>query len=162
VIDSGVEIQKDYTPAQEGTYFGAEDATDFASRITANENSISTIWQIIYPIGTIYETASSTFNPATAWGGTWTRIKGKVIVGVDEADADFNVAGKTGGVKRVSLTIAEMPSNVWNSYSNFSGGVKTFINPGSNYGLNTLNNEMGQSHNNLQPYETAYIWKRIA
>jgi len=42
INDSGVEIQKDYTPAQEGTYFGAEDATDFASRITANENSIST------------------------------------------------------------------------------------------------------------------------
>lgn len=33
-----------------------------------------------YPIGSYYETSDSTFNPNTAWGGTWTiDIDGKVV-----------------------------------------------------------------------------------
>ena len=38
------------------------------------------IFDLFYPIGSIYETSNSEFNPNNAWGGTWERIKGKVIV----------------------------------------------------------------------------------
>ena len=49
-----------------------------------------TIFDLFYPIGSIYETSNASFNPNTSFGGTWERIKGKVIVGVDENDADLS------------------------------------------------------------------------
>ena len=70
-----------------------------------------TIFDLVYPVGSIYETDNEGFDPNTSFGGTWERIKGKVIVGVDKADGAFNVVGKTGGEKNHTLTIAEMPSH---------------------------------------------------
>lgn len=52
-----------------------------------------------YPIGTIYYSMDHS-NPGNRFGGTWEYIgAGKTIMGVDMNDADFNVAGKTGGSK---------------------------------------------------------------
>lgn len=51
---------------------------------------------MIYPIGSIYMT-TSTVSPAVLFGGTWERIKGRCIVGVDENDTDFGTVSKTGG-----------------------------------------------------------------
>ncbi|MEG0282624.1 MAG: hypothetical protein RR662_05550 [Clostridia bacterium] len=52
-----------------------------------------------YPIGSIYMTLNSE-NPNKTFGfGTWERIKGKMLFGVDEADSDFNTVEKTGGNK---------------------------------------------------------------
>jgi microcystin-dependent protein len=64
-----------------------------------------------YPIGIIYESDDPT-EPAIVFGrGTWERMKGVILVGVDEGDTDFNAAGKTGGEKNHVLTAAEMPSH---------------------------------------------------
>lgn len=53
----------------------------------------------IFHVGAVYISASSQ-SPASRFGfGTWERIKGKMIVGVDENDTDYNAAGKTGGSK---------------------------------------------------------------
>lgn len=66
---------------------------------------------MVYPIGSIYETEDSEFNPNVLWGGTWERIKGRVLVGVDENDADFDTSGKTGGEKTHILTTSELASH---------------------------------------------------
>ncbi len=66
---------------------------------------------IFYPIGIIYESVKPD-NPSTFMGGTWTRFgNGKVLVGVDETDTDFNTVNKTGGEKTHVLTVSEMPSH---------------------------------------------------
>ncbi len=53
----------------------------------------------IYHVGSIYISANSQ-SPATRFNfGTWERVKGKFIVGVDENDSDFNASGKVGGNK---------------------------------------------------------------
>ena len=70
-----------------------------------------TIFDLVYPVGSIYETDNEGFDPNTSFGGTWERIKGKVIVGVDKEDGAFDTVGKTGGEKNHALTIAEMPSH---------------------------------------------------
>lgn len=70
-----------------------------------------TIFDLVYPVGSIYETDNEGFDPNTSFGGTWERIKGKVIVGVDKEDGDFDTVCKTGGEKNHTLTIAEMPSH---------------------------------------------------
>lgn len=35
----------------------------------------------IYPIGSVYQTLDSTFNPSVRWGGTWSRLQGAFLVG---------------------------------------------------------------------------------
>lgn len=73
-------------------------------------NDISFI-DIIYPIGSIYETIERSFNPNTAFGGTWERIKGRFLVGVDENTPEFNSENIQAGEAYVYLTIGEIPSH---------------------------------------------------
>lgn len=53
-----------------------------------------------WPIGSIYENSQPT-NPAILFGfGTWVPYgPGRVIVGIDSGDPDFDVAGEQGGAK---------------------------------------------------------------
>lgn len=139
------------------------------------------IFDLFYPIGSIYETSNSEFNPNNAWGGTWERIKGKVIVGVDEDDSDFKYSQLSGGEKSHTLTVAEMPSHAhtlrghtftWGDGSctvNIPSAVAVAGAPNANtlctvqgsYNYSQANGG-GQAHTNLQPYYTAYIWERIS
>lgn len=55
--------------------------------------------QAVYPIGSIYINSSVATNPATLLGfGTWTAFgAGRVPVGYDASNSNFNAAEKTGG-----------------------------------------------------------------
>lgn len=126
---------------------------------------------LIYPIGSIYMT-TSTVSPAVLFGGTWERIKGRCIVGVDENDTSFNAVSKTGGEKTHKLTIAEMPSHTHDCETYGNGGVSTkggglwgvigADGRGKNQYPSIYKTGGGQAHNNLQPYYTAYVWRRTA
>lgn len=82
--------------------------------VQSGDPLMSWIMNAIYPVGSIYTTASDDGVPPgliLAYG-TWERFgAGRVLVGRDTNDSDFNAAGKTGGTKRVSLTAAEMPEH---------------------------------------------------
>lgn len=68
-----------------------------ATNVIENGDNISI--GIKFPIGYIYLSTSST-NPSAYFGGTWQRISnGKVLVGVDENDTDFNAPNLTGEKK---------------------------------------------------------------
>lgn len=87
-----------------------------------------TIFDIIYPIGSIYYTTDKDFDPNTEFGGTWSRIKGKMIVGVDEDDDELSDSQTTGGEKLHTLTENELPvhrhnMSAWlNGDTNYGGG----------------------------------------
>lgn len=59
--------------------------------------------ELAWPVGSIFVSAVST-NPATLLGiGTWTAIgAGRVLVGQDSGDTDFDTLGETGGAKTVT------------------------------------------------------------
>lgn len=123
--------------------------------------------QGLYPVGSIYMSVKST-NPAELFGfGTWEEWgKGKVPVGVDTSDNDFKTVEKTGGEKTHQLTANEMPVKGIIPYDSSTteelwciGEIKTYSAGG--YKIKGTDVSVG-SHNNLQPYITCYMWKRIA
>ena len=68
---------------------------------TTLNNMQKGLLELVFPIGSTYVTQTNT-NPSTILGfGTWERLKGKVVVGLDENDADFNQINKTGGSKYI-------------------------------------------------------------
>lgn len=66
----------------------------------------------VYRIGHIYMSADPT-NPATLFGfGTWVAFgAGRVLVGFDAGQSEFDAVEKTGGTKTHALTVAEMPAH---------------------------------------------------
>lgn len=65
-----------------------------------------------WPVGSIFLSVDPA-NPATLLGGgTWVRWgQGRVPIGVDETDADYDVVEETGGSKTHRLKVNEMPSH---------------------------------------------------
>lgn len=141
-----------------------------------------TLLDWIYPVGSIYISTVST-NPGTLFGGTWKRFaKGKTLIGVDEQDEDFSTIEKTGGEKTHLLTENELPNmngffattvpafhetyatGVFSGTSTTSSGKTLIANETSGERMWGYEFNLGgdQSHNNLQPYITCYIWKRTA
>lgn len=74
------------------------------------DNLVQSIKESLFPIGSIYTNAANSTNPAILLGfGTWVAFgAGRVLVGVDTNDDDFNVSGATGGEKTHTLTASEM------------------------------------------------------
>lgn len=87
------------------------------SNLQTQINTInSTLFNKIFPIGSIYMSISST-NPSEYFGGTWVQWgSGRVPVGVDSMQSEFNYAEKTGGTKTVDLS----HSHTVNSHSHSS------------------------------------------
>ena len=114
--------------------------------------SRTTYQQLFNTIGTTYGTGDgfTTFNLPN--------LQGKIPVGKNTNDTDFDTLGETGGEKTHTLTIYEMPNHVHNlKTSNQTGNHSDgFIHNGSyelsNEAMSTKDTGGGQAHNNLQPY----------
>lgn len=135
---------------------------------TQIRNEISAGLQARYHIGKIILDTSN-INPYTYLGfGIWELWgKGKVPVGVDTEDTDFSIVEKTGGEKTHTLTINEIPPHGHNMYkagfSEVGSGNYTSAITGTDSSTGQTGNAGGgQSHNNLQPYITCYMWKRVS
>lgn len=87
-------------------------------------------------------------------------LRGRVPVGIDATQAEFNPIGKTGGEKAHVLTVPEMPSHTHGQYVSVAGsgsGVRRdYTGDGAAdaypQGINTTATGGGGAHNNLQPY----------
>lgn len=136
----------------------------------------------VYPIGSIYMNVNST-NPGTLFGGTWKQIQGKFLLGMSSSYP----AGSQGGEASHTLTENELPAHahdpaneagyygfITNSKKAFeigdmgsqsgSGRYYPFSTAAFNVSRNTLTGTTGggNSHNNMPPYLSIYIWKRTA
>lgn len=161
----------------DNVYVGDTEPTDSSVKCWISPSGkidLSSLWDQIYPVGSIYITANAT-NPSVLFGGTWEQLKGKFLVGVDSSDTDFETSGKTGGEKTHILKIEEMPSHNHTLYGSpygsadwVEGGVqrvKYDVNhktASNTYPIGPAFDTGGsQAHNNLPPYMTVYMWKRI-
>ena len=167
--------------AIDGTAIGANSAstvaatTVTATTVTASGNVNTTggelqidgtnVLEKVYPVGSIYINATSSTNPATLLGfGTWVAFgAGKVIVGLDSSDTDFDTAEETGGAKTHTLTTSEIPSHTHSLSTSDNPGGTGAIEVAGGAPTSTQTTQAtggGGAHNNLQPYIVAYMWKR--
>jgi len=144
--------------------------------------SASNIADAVYPIGAIFTTvtayADSAAVVAAIGGTTWTAFgAGKVLIGLDAADADFDTVLETGGAKTGShaLTVAETPAHTHSMGTQVSFNVSiddrqvTVLDPfwsgfggGSARATGSSGSSDPHSHSTLQPSVTVHMWKRTA
>jgi hypothetical protein len=135
---------------------------------------VKTALALVYPVGAVFTTvtayADSAEVVAAVGGTTWVSFgAGKVLIGVDSSDTDFDTVEETGGAKTVTLDTTQIPSHshrqavttsaggVLQHGSGAANGNRTYSN-----GINTDTAGGGLPHDNLQPYITVYMWKRTA
>ena len=123
------------------------------------------------PIGSIIMGTGDNFATQTAvqaiYNGTWEQIKDVFLL----AAGDNYIAGSTGGEATHTLTVDEMPKHSHNlpvdkQYGEATSTEKDRINLTSGIAYNNgyASNDTGanQPHNNMPPYLTVYMWRRIA
>ena len=120
---------------------------------------------LMYPVGSIYLSVNST-NPSQLFGGTWEQWgKGRVPVGVDTSDSDFNTVEKAGGNKSYDhIAVTAFRTDGYTQYGLDNVGAyanRTIVYDGT--GINTnQHNETRLQIPTIQPYITCYMWKRTA
>ena len=122
------------------------------------------------PIGSIIMGTGDNFATQAAvqaiYNGTWEQIKDVFLL----AAGDTYIAGTTGGEATHTLTVDEMPKHSHNlpvdkQYGEAAPTERDRINLTSGIVYNGYaSNETGtsQPHNNMPPYLTVYMWRRIA
>jgi microcystin-dependent protein len=106
--------------AQFGTLPIAQGGTGATTAAAAVSKLKSALVDLLYPVGSIYMSASST-SPSTLFGGTWEAWgQGRVPVGV-ATSGTFATAGATGGTEANTLTVANLPSHKHTGSSNSTG-----------------------------------------
>lgn len=126
-----------------------------------------------HPVGSIYISTSSTFNPQNAWGGTWKKTAdGRCLIGANSAYP----LGSTGGAEKhahsssnmfakvgpygTGFTMNILPTAAWDSDWTFTVSKATQEKRANNYAAR-VNGETTES-SNMQPYLAVYIWERTA
>lgn len=123
-----------------------------------------------YPVGSIYLSVNSE-SPAMLFGGTWEQIKDRFLLACGDTYANNSV----GGEATVTLKVEEMPSHIHTltpfvdirqgdgQVNAHSGSLGThlggYVSKPNAYVSSTGGD---QPHNNMPPYLSIYMWKRIA
>lgn len=123
------------------------------------------IINMVYPIGSYYETSDATFNPNITWGGTWILEEdGTVLVsGSSTSGSIFNDdIGEIVGEEKHTLTVSELPSNIIQTTTTDSS-TDGYIMRGGYTSTGTYNiGGSGNAHNIVQPSKIVNRWHRTA
>lgn len=121
---------------------------------------------LVHPVGSLYFSTDPT-NPSQIFGGTWIAWgAGRVPVGVDMSDSNFNSVEKIGGSKYLQEHRHNYLTTTLTYNDYIDGGAVVAIPKGSTnkaiYKISGTPDVPYANSGNLQPYITCYMWKRTA
>lgn len=127
--------------------------TEFSGKVSG------TIFDAIYPVGSIYLAYNHT-DPGTLFPGTkWARIYGAFPWFTD----GNGQIGLTGGERTVTLTEKQIPAHDHGGTYTNAGTARThawLASGGSAMGYDTVSAGGGEAHNNMPPYIQISAWRR--
>lgn len=152
----------------ETTANNAQSTANSALNVANTKVNSSDLFDLIYPVGSIYLSVNST-SPSSIFGGTWEQIKDTFLLGAGD---DYTL-GDSGGEATHTLTVNEMPSHSHDALIHSGGSQGTTGFMGISNGNNTstlvggstfgIENKGGnQPHNNMPPYLVVSMWKRVS
>lgn len=96
-----------------GTFVGTSDAQTLTNKIISGADNTLSVLSAAWPIGSVFTSVVST-NPATLLGfGTWSAIAaGRMLIGLDSGDTQFDTLRETGGAETVTLATTNLPDHV--------------------------------------------------
>ena len=151
--------------ASAGTNTTQVATTAFVETATSSTN----IADQVYPIGSIFTTVTAYANSAAvvaAIGGTtWVAFAaGKMLIGLDSSDTDFDTVEQTGGAKTHTLTIDEMPAHThgYEGHLNIHPGATDGGSAQAPTAKTSDSTGGGTAHSIMNPYIAVYMWKRTA
>lgn len=140
-----------------------------SEEVIAQVNALTSLVNKLIPqVGEIYITMSNE-NPSVRFGGTWEQIKDTFLL----AAGDTYAINQTGGEATHTLTVEEIPSHahefnrhqLWRNeevpVSGLSDGYGASNKTLEVYRDTTTSIGGTQPHNNMPPYLTVYVWRRI-
>ena len=128
----------------------------------------------VYPVGSIYINATNSNNPSSLLGfGTWAAFgAGRVMVGIDSSQTEFDTAEEVGGAKTHTLSISEIPAHTHNQGSHDStagdGGayntefIRDHSDTANGPNVESSSTGGGSAFSIMNPYIVAYMWRRTA
>lgn len=144
-----------------------QDNTDNIAALSNQISNISsTIFDNIYPVGSIYMSVNNT-NPSNLFGGTWTQLKDRFLLGAGSTYTN----GSTGGSATKRLSVANLPSHTHPQYVATNGGSTSanldYSGWASNgkvvaQGIPTGATGQGTKFNIMPPYLVVYMWQRTS
>ena len=142
-----------------------QDNTDNIAALSNQISNISsTIFDNIYPVGSIYMSVNDT-NPANLFGGTWTQLKDRFLLGAGSTYTN----GSTGGSATQRLSAANLPSHTHPQYVATNGGSTSanldyngWVSNGKAVaqGIPTGATGQGTKFDIMPPYLVVYMWER--
>jgi len=166
--DSGVSFEADPPSADDSS--NKVPTTSWVQTEISGMDTKANILSAVYPVGSIFTTVTAYANSAAVvaviGGTTWVAFgAGKVLVGLDSGDSDFNTVEEEGGRKDAVTPVHSHTINYTNTTDKIYGGYdanRTFSNvSGSDTSETTSSTGDSLTGNeNLQPYVVVYMWKR--
>ncbi len=131
----------------------------------------ASILNVIYPVGSIYMSVND-INPSTIFKGEWEQIKDRFLLSAGDNHKNEEIVGE----EAHQLVIDELPNH--NHGNIYVTGIPLTINSTGGSGAINLQTGAGGArpqenplytggigkniaHNNMPPYLTVYIWKRV-
>lgn len=139
------------------------------------EKLAAEVYESIYPVGSMYVNFTDNTNPATLLGfGVWTAVEGRMVVGYDGTQTEFNAAEKTGGEKNHAHTLSDAgqaqiglgsSALVWRGAATPSFAGQKQMTPTANTSFSFTQGAALRGSTDagaLPPYIVGYVWKRVS
>ena len=159
----------------DGKYLELKDKIDAVNEKVNNIDvgegiTVQGLLEAVYPVGSVY-VSFSPVNPNVLFGfGTWEQIKDTFLL----AAGDYHNVEETGGEESHTLTLDEIPAHshqfnrhqLWRNEtgelnSEHDGGYGASNKTLDIYTDNTTSSGGGMAHNNMPPYVSVYMFRRL-